>query len=66
MQLTQQQRDILHLLMRSPDSGDGWRMCSPIVFEKVIVPMSDELVEKDTDQKRVRLTEEGKTVFKWM
>jgi len=66
MLLTQQQMDTLRLIMRSPDNGDGWRMCSSILFEKVIIPMSNELVEKDVDQKMVRLTDEGKTIFKWM
>jgi len=41
-------------------------MCSPILFEKVMVPMSDKLVEKDIEQNRVRLTDEGRIVVKWM
>jgi len=66
MKITQEQKATLDLLMRSPDRGDGWRTCSPILFEKLIVPMPDELVEKDVEQKKCRLTEEALTLIEWM
>ena len=65
MKLTAAQKDTLQLLMRSPDRGDGWRSCSGIVFEKLILPMPDELVEKDMVNKFVRLTDEGSTLVEW-
>ena len=66
MRLTQEQKATLDLIMRSPDRGEGWRTCASILFEKLIVPMPDELVEKDMEQRKCRLTEQGKTLVAWM
>jgi hypothetical protein len=66
MSLTQQQKDLLKLIERSPDSGDGWRNCAPKIFEDFIVKMPDELVEKDLEQKRARFTVAGQAVVDWM
>lgn len=66
MKLTDAQMNGLRLVMRSPDSGDGWRKCSKILFEKVILPMPDELFEKDVANQMVRLTEKGLTLVEWL
>lgn len=66
MKITQEQKSTLSLLMRSPDRGDGWRTCSPVLFEKLIVPMPDELVEKDAENLKCRLTAEGNTLVEWL
>jgi hypothetical protein len=44
--MTQEQRDVLNLIARSPDRGNGWRTCSPVLFDKLISSMPDSLVEK--------------------
>lgn len=62
-ELTQPQRDVLNLIARSPDRGDGWRTCSPILFEKLMADMPDALVEKDAEGSRVRLTSEAETIL---
>lgn len=66
MKLTQLQGDTLRLLMRSPDSGDGWRTCAPIMFKTFILPMPESLIEKDIENRRARLTHEGRTVVEWL
>lgn len=66
MPITEQQRDTLRLLQRSPDRGDGWRTCAPKIFEVLIAPMPDELVEKDAENLKVRLTPEGQSVVTWI
>ena len=64
--LTDGQRETLRLVNRSPGLEGGWRSCSPVVFEQLIAPMPDELVEKDATQRRVRLTDKGITLIEWL
>lgn len=66
MPLSQQQKDLMKLLQRSPDSGDGWRNCAPKIFENFILPMPDELIEKDIEKKQARFTVAGQAVVDWM
>ena len=63
--MTQPQRDVLNLIARSPDRGNGWRTCSPMLFEKLIAEMPDSLVEKDAEGLRVKLTDEAETILFW-
>lgn len=63
--LTQQQLSSIKLIDRSPDKGEGWRKCSQPIFEKIIIPMPDELVEKDTHNLMARLTPDGQVIAKW-
>ena len=63
--MTQPQRDVLNLIARSPDRGNGWRTCSPMLFEKLIAEMPDSLVEKDAKGLRVKLTDEAETILFW-
>lgn len=66
MKLTNQQQSTLQLIMRSPDIGGGWRTCSSVVFQKLVIPMPDELFEKDVEREMVRLTEKGLTLVEWL
>lgn len=66
MILSQQQKDTLKLLRRSPDRGDGWRNCVPKLFQNLIMPMPDELVKKDIEHTRARFTVAGQSVVDWM
>lgn len=59
MELTNLQKSTLQLVMRSPDCGEGWRLCSMILLKRLLMSMPDELVEKDIDGRMVRLTELG-------
>lgn len=66
MKLTNEQYNTLMLVTRSTDIGGGWRKCSSIVFQKLVIPMPDELFEKDVERERVRLTEKGLTLVQWL
>jgi hypothetical protein len=66
MKATELQIDVLKLILRSPDRGNGWRSCAPVLFEKLIKDMPDELVEKDADGLRARLTDDGEALAEWM
>lgn len=61
--ITKEQLSIIKLIVRSPDQGDGWRKCLPEIFEKIIAPMTDALVEKNPPM--VRLTAAGQTIAEW-
>lgn len=63
---TKAQLDTIKLIQRSPDRGDGWRSCSRVLFDGLISIMPDELVEKDEEGLRVRLTKDGETLAAWM
>lgn len=58
----------LKLLARSPDEGDGWRRYNETTARMVLSELETvgDLVELDTANLRVRLTEEGKVVLKWL
>ena len=66
MALSEKEISIIQLIKRSQDTGDGWRNCNPALFDQLILNMTDELVEKDYNKKRVRFTEEGLVVIKWI
>lgn len=64
--LTQQQKDCINLILRSQDLGEGWRQCSPKIFEIIIQTLPEELLERKEQNQQVRLTTEGQTVSKWL
>jgi len=64
--LTPKQKSMLALLLRSPDEGDGWRQCSPLVWPLVQSTIPADLIEKDYANLRVRLSEQGVTVARFM
>ncbi len=63
--LTDRQRDMLRLVQRSPDIGDGWRQVSEMLWPLVTSSGHTELLEKDAENLRVRFTQEGKTVVRF-
>jgi hypothetical protein len=63
--VTPAQMDVIRLIQRSNDQGDGWRKCSPILFNQLIAGMPDELVEKDSENLRCRLADAGKVLAQW-
>lgn len=65
VKLSQVQKDGINLLIRSKDIGDGWRQCAPKIFQVLSNVMPVDLVERDEDLRRMRLTPEGEAVAKW-
>lgn len=66
MKLTEHHKRILQLLLRHKDHGDGWRICDPILFKNFILSMPDELVEKNIEENRARLTSVALILLEWM
>jgi hypothetical protein len=54
--------DVLSLIKRSPDIGDGWRQCSEIIWRLLSKMPESEFVELDAGSKRIRITESGEAV----
>ena len=52
--------------MRSPDKGDGWRKVSLTAYPLVERFPHQDLIERDDENLRVRLTEKGKTVVEYV
>ncbi len=61
--ISDQDKDFLRLVGRSPDRGDGWRSVSEVCWQLVEKFGTPELIEVDAANKRVRLTEEGEAVL---
>ena len=66
MTITKQQIDTLRLLERSTDIGDGWRVCLPVLFKRLIEPMPLELVARERGMLRARMTDEALIILKWL
>ena len=64
--LTDYDRNFIHLILRSPDLGDGWRQVSSVAWPLIDRLQSDALIEKDEVNLRVRLTEKGDTVAEYV
>lgn len=65
--LTDQQIAFIRLIERSDDLGDGWRSVSKAVWplvQKTVLP--GELLEIDTENRRVRLSDKGEVVSKYV
>ncbi len=60
--------DILRLIERSKDIGDGWRQCSQRLWPAITTEAAklEELVELDKENQRIRITAAGKTLLKWV
>ena len=60
--------EVLRLIERSRDVGDGWKQCSPQTWPHVrhYCQSLKELVEVDEVHRRVRITSQGKLVLKWL
>lgn len=64
--ITDQQKSLLHLIVRTRDIGDGWRQVSETLWSVVSANAVPELVELDVELKRVRLSPEGTIVMRWL
>ncbi len=64
--LTDYDRNFIHLILRSPDLGDGWRQVSSVAWPLIDRFQSDALIEKDEVNLLVRLTEKGDTVAEYV
>ena len=68
--LTDRERGFIHLIMRSPDRGEGWRTVSAAVWPMVVkfTYSRPELIEVEPGESggRIRLTAEGKTVSNYL
>lgn len=64
--LTQQAKDTLRLIARSPDVGEGWRNVNPVLRPNMTtwLKSAEELYE--FDGQRIRLTHDGQTVVRYM
>lgn len=60
--------DLIRLIKRSPALADDWRQCSEILWNFVVRTVNDhkELFELDEENKRIRLSPEGKIVERWI
>jgi preprotein translocase subunit SecA len=59
--LTDYDKDMIRLLQRSTDRGDGWRTVSPTLW-KLFDTVDKDLFELDEENRKVRLTETGLTL----
>lgn len=68
MNLTKQQKDLILLYVRSSKDVDGWADCSDKLFSFITSLLPTELLESriTTCGKQVRLTDDGKTVLKYL
>lgn len=64
--LTTMERDFLALVQRSPDIGDGWRQSGKMLWPTISGFSRPELIEIDEDKLRVRLSEAGRTVARYL
>ena len=64
--ISERSTDALRLLLRSPRDADGWAQCSKPIMDQIVPLMPDDLVEKDEEAMRVRLTERGKVLADYL
>lgn len=65
MAMTSQQRDLMRLVLRSDDIGEGWRQVSEMLWPMVLELYVEELYELDPDNKRVRFNDVGAAVARY-
>lgn len=63
--MTQEQKALLRLILRSPDNGDGWRKVSAMLWPHVVEYRHPVLTEIDEENRFIRLTPEGETVLRY-
>lgn len=69
MQLADKDRDVLKLIMRSPDRGEGWRSVSNACWPLVESFVSDELLESKKNEDgtgMVRLSDRGSVLCDYL
>jgi hypothetical protein len=61
--LTPEARELLRLIKRSEDTGEGWRQVNAQLWPHVLAWANTELTELDHKNKQIRLTPEGYEVL---
>lgn len=64
MRIDLRTKQMIQLVARSVDSGDGWRECSSAIWE-LAKRTPDELIEKNEKTRSVRLTAAGQAICYW-
>jgi hypothetical protein len=64
--LTERDHSFLALIQRSPDIGGGWRKVSPHLWALIGGFKHAELIEKDEECSRIRLTEAGQLIVRYL
>lgn len=59
-------KSFLQLILRSPDLGEGWRNVSNALWRFVEEFSAQELLDRDGNLKRVRLSEKGKVIADYL
>ena len=65
LMLSQQEKELIRVIVRSPDRGEGWRQCSPTPWKWIRAVEAPELLEFDDENLRVRLTAAGEAFVKY-
>lgn len=66
VQITENHRILFALIKRSRDIGDGWRQVSDKLWPHILPEAHPQLNEVDETLKRIRFTEEGLIVMRYM
>lgn len=66
MKLTDEEKSFLKLVERSPDRGEGWRQCTEATWPLVEKFSRTELVERDEEKRKIRLTARGRDVLEYL
>lgn len=64
--LTKTEKDIIMLILRSNDQGDGWRKVSNILWDTVTREAPKALVDIDYIGQRIRLNADGLVVVRYL
>lgn len=63
--ITQIEKGLLRLIERSPDIGEGWRQVSQLLWPTVSANCHPQLMELNTENRRIRITAEGETIMRY-
>ena len=66
MKLSQQSIDFIKLIQRAPDIGEGWRQSDPLIYRFVREFPNQELLERDDERLRVRLSSDGLVLARYL
>ena len=64
--ITQQAKDTLKLIERSPDIGEGWRAVSVVLRPNMATWLRSAEALYEFDGERIRFTDEGAVVMKYL
>lgn len=64
--ITEKQAQLMKLIARSADIGEGWRQVPDPIWNAVKHFARSDLMEIDEPSKRIRLTDDGRVVLKYI